>query len=184
MNNRWDQPCGKILCAGNVRICRIWDAWAEKTVQDYPLNLKRTDVTSIASDLSHNLISCGLYFYSLVFRTKFPVLGFSDGAFRVFDTRLSPKENEKFKFRDSNDSIVGLSILSDNQQLLTGSNSGCVRLWDHRAYHVCFYFKSLSSKYFQEPVLEFNVKEHLETKTNDDFLKMESMDVQNMGQVT
>lgn len=29
---RWDQPCGRVVCSGNVRICRIWDAWAEKSM--------------------------------------------------------------------------------------------------------------------------------------------------------
>lgn len=59
---RWDQSCGKIICSGNVRLCRLWDAWAEQSVLDVILKNKIGVVTSIGSDLDCNLLSCGNFF--------------------------------------------------------------------------------------------------------------------------
>lgn len=60
---RWDQNCGRIACSGNVRICRLWDAWAEKSVLDLQLKNKNHFTTSISLDLNCNLICCGMTDY-------------------------------------------------------------------------------------------------------------------------
>lgn len=40
-------------------MCRLWDAWSEKSVLDVMLKSKNGIVTSIGSDLNCNLLSCG-----------------------------------------------------------------------------------------------------------------------------
>lgn len=64
---KWDQSCGKLVCSGNVRVCRVWDAWAEKSILDIAL-LKSKSLfnpmshltTCLAADLSGDLIACGM----------------------------------------------------------------------------------------------------------------------------
>lgn len=56
----WNQIGGRIMVSGNVNICRIWDAHAEKTVQDIPVGVKNCCVTHLCSeDTGCELISLG-----------------------------------------------------------------------------------------------------------------------------
>jgi hypothetical protein len=56
---KWDQPCGRVVCSGNLRVCKIWDAWAEKGMLDIKLSNKNTSVTSLSAELSNDLICLG-----------------------------------------------------------------------------------------------------------------------------
>jgi len=59
----WDQDKGRLICSGNVRICRIWDAWAEKSIFDVSLRHGKGSVVNIASDLSCDLVGCGSFIF-------------------------------------------------------------------------------------------------------------------------
>jgi regulator-associated protein of mTOR len=118
----WDQEEGKLICSGNVRVCRIWDAWAEKAIFDIPLRHSKGSVVSVASDLhwSCNVVSCG----------------FSDGTLAIFDSRLPPEECEIMRIRESNAPVVGMSLLRERCRLLMATRDGFVRLWEPRMYQV------------------------------------------------
>jgi len=64
----WDQDKGRLICSGNVRICRIWDAWAEKSIFDVSLRHGKGSVVNIASDLSCDLVGCGSFIFLNIFK--------------------------------------------------------------------------------------------------------------------
>jgi hypothetical protein len=69
----WDQNGGRLACSGNVKLCRVWDARAEKTMVDLPMPAGKGVIpTSIACDLTNDMLSCG----------------FTDGSFATYDVRL------------------------------------------------------------------------------------------------
>uniref|UniRef100_A0A914N361 Raptor N-terminal CASPase-like domain-containing protein n=1 Tax=Meloidogyne incognita TaxID=6306 RepID=A0A914N361_MELIC len=152
----WDQDKGRLICSGNVRICRIWDAWAEKSIFDVSLRHGKGSVVNIASDLSCDLVGCG----------------FSDGTLAVFDTRLPSNECEIMRLRDSNAPVVGMGILRERQRLLVGTRDGLIRLWEPRM--------------FQEPVAEFNVVTEVfqnSSSVSDNSKLLHQMEVQRNAQL-
>ncbi|KAL3088765.1 hypothetical protein niasHT_027908 [Heterodera trifolii] len=126
----WDQRGGRLVCAGNVRICRVWDAWAERAVFDVTLKHAKGAVVAVGSELRFDLVSCG----------------FSDGTVALFDIRVPAKGCEVLHLRDSNAPVVGMAMLGGDEQrerLLVGTRDGEIRLWEPRM--------------FKEALVEFNV---------------------------
>lgn len=66
----------------------------------------------------------------------FYVIGFTDGSFNVYDVRLPSGQNEIINQRDFSTSVIGSSILSNNQRLVVGSQDGDIRVWEPRMYCV------------------------------------------------
>ncbi|KAI6232468.1 WD-REPEATS-REGION domain-containing protein [Aphelenchoides besseyi] len=124
---KWDQTCGRVVCSGNVRICRIWDAWSEKCCRDIVFRSKNPFVTSLAADLRSDLICTG----------------FKDGTVTVFDARLPSDECEIMKLRDFTSPILGIAVAPEKSRIVVGAADGDFRVWEPRMYH--------------EPVVEFNV---------------------------
>ncbi|KAI1724258.1 target of rapamycin complex 1 subunit mip1 [Ditylenchus destructor] len=125
----WDQNHGQIVCGGNIRICRIWDAWCEKATLDLVLKSKSSSgniTTSLTADLSANMVATG----------------FGDGTLAVYDVRLPPDECQIMRLRDFKAPIIGSSFL-DGQFLIAGSRDGDIKIYEPRMFH--------------ESTVEFNV---------------------------
>ncbi|KAL3103065.1 hypothetical protein niasHT_027874 [Heterodera trifolii] len=111
----WDQRGGRLVCAGNVRICRVWDAWAERAVFDVTLKHAKGAVVAVGSELRFDLYS---------------YCGFSDGTVALFDIRVPAKGCEVLHLRDSNAPVVGMAMLGGDEQrerLLVGTRDGEIR---------------------------------------------------------
>uniref|UniRef100_A0A914DRW0 Raptor N-terminal CASPase-like domain-containing protein n=1 Tax=Acrobeloides nanus TaxID=290746 RepID=A0A914DRW0_9BILA len=152
---RWDQDCGKIVCAGNVRICRIWDAAAEKPVKDLMLFKSTLDARNsmtchLSVNLSNNLISCG----------------FENGQVGIYDIRIPMNESQIMRLRNFRSPIVGGAILKDGQTSIYGSREGEVKVFEHRM--------------FQEPIAQFSA---LSENGKRSAAIMQRMEVQVSGEI-
>lgn len=59
----WNQRCGLMAVSGNVKVCRLWDAHAEKTIQEIQIGAKNCAVTKLSLDNSgSNLLAVGIAF--------------------------------------------------------------------------------------------------------------------------
>ncbi|KAI0097994.1 raptor N-terminal caspase like domain-containing protein [Nemania sp. FL0031] len=115
----WQQVTGRVLVAGDVRVIRVWAAASETCMMDIPAR-SGSCVTSITSDQMTGDIF---------------VAGFGDGAVRVFDTRLPPRESMVKKWKDKSDKqwIKTVHMQRGGQrELLSASRNGKVKLWDIR----------------------------------------------------
>uniref|UniRef100_A0A0R3RZM9 WD_REPEATS_REGION domain-containing protein n=1 Tax=Elaeophora elaphi TaxID=1147741 RepID=A0A0R3RZM9_9BILA len=131
----WNQKCGLMAVSGNVKVCRLWDAHAEKTMQEIQIGAKNCAVTKLSLDNSgSNLLAVGL----------------SDGLVNVYDPRLPEKSRRTMSFRELEEPVIGLSLFYNlmgefsegNLRLIAGSRDGEIRLWEPRM--------------FKEPVVSFN----------------------------
>ncbi|KAJ8124966.1 hypothetical protein O1611_g8674 [Lasiodiplodia mahajangana] len=115
----WQQVTGRVLVAGDVRVIRVWAAASETCMIDIPAR-SGSCVTSITSDQMTGDVF---------------VAGFGDGAVRVFDTRLPPRESMVKKWKDKSDKqwIKTVHMQRGGQrELLSASRNGKVKLWDIR----------------------------------------------------
>ncbi|KAK6112160.1 Raptor N-terminal CASPase like domain family protein [Brugia pahangi] len=131
----WNQKCGLMAVSGNVKVCRLWDAHAEKSMQEIQIGAKNCAVTKLSLDNSgSNLLAVGL----------------SDGLVNVYDPRLPDKSRRTMSSRELEKPVIGLSLFSNlagessegNLRLVAGSRDGEIRLWEPRM--------------FKEPVVSFN----------------------------
>ncbi|KAK3330581.1 raptor N-terminal caspase like domain-containing protein [Apodospora peruviana] len=114
----WQQVNGQVLVAGDERVIRIWNAGHEMCTHEIPAR-SGSCVTSLTSDqMTGNIF----------------VAGFGDGAIRVFDTRMPPRESMVRKWKDeSRQWIRSVHMQRGGQrELLSASRNGKVRLWDIR----------------------------------------------------
>ncbi|KAJ3336924.1 hypothetical protein HDU93_001887 [Gonapodya sp. JEL0774] len=114
----WQQVTGSLLVSGDVKFVRVWDAEKELCVQDFPTK-SNSSVTSMTSDRVSGMLVVG---------------GFTDGAVRIYDRRLSSRESLAMVLQQSHDSssIVNVHLRPGSQELVAGSTSGEIRLWDLR----------------------------------------------------
>uniref|UniRef100_A0A1I7WSS1 WD_REPEATS_REGION domain-containing protein n=1 Tax=Heterorhabditis bacteriophora TaxID=37862 RepID=A0A1I7WSS1_HETBA len=117
----WSQGTGRLICGGNVRVVRIWDAHYERTVQDISI-VKKGAATALSGELdTHHLVA----------------IGFRDGSIHVHDTRLPMKESTIMSLHEQSQRIVGVAIRSDGNNraiLAAGSEDGCICVWEPRMY--------------------------------------------------
>ncbi|KAK0077123.1 hypothetical protein PV325_004412 [Microctonus aethiopoides] len=116
----WEQQSLTLAVTGDVRIVRLWDAETELKKQDLPTGADCC-ATCLDTDGTGSMIA----------------LGCSDGSVRLFDRRLPPAEARIMTWREHNAWVLGAYLPKYNAathsaQLITGSSSGDVRIFDLR----------------------------------------------------
>ncbi|KAM0789021.1 hypothetical protein ACM66B_003087 [Microbotryomycetes sp. NB124-2] len=114
----WQQGRGQALMGGNVKYIRVWDATRETMLQDLPTRANSC-LTALTSDqVAGNIL----------------VAGFGDGGLKVYDRRLPPRDNMVRSYKGHHHSWIVNAHMQrgGNRELVTGSLSGEVCLWDIR----------------------------------------------------
>ncbi|SJM84021.1 probable Target of rapamycin complex 1 subunit KOG1 [Zygosaccharomyces bailii] len=117
----WQQIRGSLLTTGDVKIIRVWDAHTETVEVDIPAKTSSL-ITSITSDqLAGNIV----------------VAGFADGALRVYDRRIDPRDSMVRLWRPGTGTrrtwINNVHMQRGGyRELVSGSTNGVVELWDVR----------------------------------------------------
>ncbi|GAO50281.1 hypothetical protein G7K_4411-t1 [Saitoella complicata NRRL Y-17804] len=113
----WQQGRGTLLVGGDVKVIRVWDAPRETCLSDIPAR-SGSCITSLTSDqVAGNIF----------------VAGFGDGAVRVYDRRLPPRDAMVKVWKDHKTWIANVHMQrGGNRELVSGSVSGDVKLWDIR----------------------------------------------------
>ncbi|KAF8382617.1 daf-15 [Pristionchus pacificus] len=128
----WNQSSGVLLCSGNVKVCRIWDAHTERVKVDIPTG-RKTAVVALSAELeASHLIA----------------LGFRDGAVHVHDTRAPPDVSRIHALQEHSRPIVGMSVraVEENRgRLAAASSDGLLCVWEPRM--------------FKEPIVDVNIFE-------------------------
>uniref|UniRef100_A0A914YRN4 Uncharacterized protein n=1 Tax=Panagrolaimus superbus TaxID=310955 RepID=A0A914YRN4_9BILA len=116
---RWDQNNGRLLCGGNVRIARIWDAWAEKNKTDINLDMKDGISSSLCADFNQELVC----------------IGFNSGVSSIYDIRIAGKFSKIMGIRsETRSKVVGCSFLGESSTLVIGHEDGIIKVYDPRQF--------------------------------------------------
>lgn len=113
----WQQGRGSLLVGGDVKVIRVWDALREVCYMDIPAR-SGSCVTSLTSDqVAGNVF----------------VAGFGDGAVRVYDRRLKPRDAMVKVWKEHKAWVTNVHMQrGGNRELISGCVAGDVRLWDIR----------------------------------------------------
>jgi hypothetical protein len=117
---RWDQNNGRLLCGGNVRIARVWDAWAEKNKIDINLDQKDGITASLCADFNQELVC----------------VGFNSGVSAVYDIRIAGKLHSRIMGirSETRSKVVGCSFLGETSTLMIGHEDGIIKVYDPRQF--------------------------------------------------
>ncbi|TKR72947.1 hypothetical protein L596_020326 [Steinernema carpocapsae] len=150
----WNQDCGRLVVAGNLRACRIWDCHTERKQVDINIDNRNGSVTGLSTRLIANTVACG----------------FRNGTVNIYDDRLPPSSNCTTTLRDLQSTIIGCKVADEREGVIVaGSAHGAVCMWDPRMY--------------QEPLYSFNVFTASEMKEDYARPVMTKIDVQTTGQL-
>ncbi|PWW72919.1 hypothetical protein C7212DRAFT_354532 [Tuber magnatum] len=113
----WQQGRGTMLVGGDVRVIRVWDAPREICMSDIPAR-SGSCITSLTSEqVAGNIF----------------VAGFGDGAVRIYDRRLAPRDSMVKVWKEHKAWIVKVHMQRGGmRELVSGSATGEVKLWDIR----------------------------------------------------
>ncbi|KAK6353418.1 hypothetical protein TWF696_005383 [Orbilia brochopaga] len=113
----WQQGRGALLVGGDMKVIRVWDAPREVCLQDIPAR-SGSCITSLTSDqVAGNIF----------------VAGFGDGAVRVYDRRLDPRDAMIKVWKEHRAWVTTVHMQRGGlRELVTGSTNGDVKLWDIR----------------------------------------------------
>ncbi|KAK4334475.1 Target of rapamycin complex 1 subunit KOG1 [Rhodotorula toruloides] len=114
----WQQGRGQLLMGGNVKYIRVWDATRETVVQDLPTRANSCLTSMTCDQVAGNIV----------------VAGFGDGALRVYDRRLPPRDNMVRRYTGFHNAWVQNVHMQrgGNRELATADLGGQVCLWDIR----------------------------------------------------
>ncbi|KAI9778848.1 MAG: hypothetical protein M1816_003890 [Peltula sp. TS41687] len=113
----WQQGQGRVLVAGDIKVIRVWNAATEICTTTIPAR-SGSCVTSLTSDQVAGHIF---------------VAGFGDGAVRVYDQRLPPRDAMVRVWKDHKQWITNVHMQrGGTRELVSGSRNGDVKLWDIR----------------------------------------------------
>ena len=123
----WQQGQGRVLVAGDDRVIRVWQAGHELCIADIPAR-SGSCITSLTSDQVEGNIF---------------VAGFGNGAIRVYDQRLSPRDSMVLDYADRTRHhkswVVGCHMQrGGSRELVSAESSGGIRLWDIRNSNTSF----------------------------------------------
>ncbi|KAI5786219.1 raptor N-terminal caspase like domain-containing protein [Pyronema domesticum] len=113
----WQQGRGTMLVGGDMKVIRVWDAPREMCMSDIPAR-SGSCITSLTSEqVAGNIF----------------VAGFGDGAVRVYDRRLAPRDSMVRAWKDHKSWIVKVHMQRGGmRELVSGAATGEVKLWDIR----------------------------------------------------
>lgn len=108
-----------MLCGGNIRISRIWDAWAEKNKTDINLDQRDGITSSLCADFNQELVC----------------IGFNSGVSSVYDIRIAGKFSKIMGIRsETRSQVVGCSFLGESSTLVIGHEDSIVKVYDPRQF--------------------------------------------------
>ncbi|KAK9477112.1 raptor N-terminal caspase like domain-containing protein [Lipomyces japonicus] len=113
----WQQGRGTMIVGGDVKVIRLWDAPRELCMADIPAR-SGSPITSLTSDqvAGHILIA-----------------GFGDGALRVYDRRLDPREAMVKVWKYHKSWVLNVHMQRGGaRELASGSVDGKIHIWDLR----------------------------------------------------
>ncbi|KAL6738828.1 hypothetical protein Aduo_012333 [Ancylostoma duodenale] len=116
----WSQDTGRLICGGNVRVIRVWDAHYERTVQDISIAVKKGAICALSGELD---------------RDDLIAAGYRDGVVHVHDVRVPGKDSLVMSFSDLSARVVGVAIRIDsngNAIVAAGDECGGVCVWEPR----------------------------------------------------
>ncbi|KIH69119.1 hypothetical protein ANCDUO_00531 [Ancylostoma duodenale] len=122
--SRWSQDTGRLICGGNVRVIRVWDAHYERTVQDISIAVKKGAICALSGELD---------------RDDLIAAGYRDGVVHVHDVRVPGKDSLVMSFSDLSARVVGVAIRIDsngNAIVAAGDECGGVCVWEPRMIKV------------------------------------------------
>ena len=113
----WQQGRGTLLVGGDMKVIRVWDAPREMCLTDIPAR-SGSCITSLTSDqVAGNIF----------------VAGFGDGAVRVYDRRLNPRDAMVIAWKEHKAWVTKVHMQRGGlRELISGSTNGDVKLWDIR----------------------------------------------------
>ncbi|KAK7206088.1 raptor N-terminal caspase like domain-containing protein [Myxozyma melibiosi] len=123
----WQQGRGTMLVGGDVKVIRLWDAPRELCMADIPAR-SGSPITSLTSDqvAGHVFIA-----------------GFGDGALRVYDRRIDPREAMVKVWKYHKSWVLNVHMQRGGaRELASGSVDGMVHLWDLRSDEPVLSFQS------------------------------------------
>ncbi|ORZ16165.1 raptor N-terminal caspase like domain-domain-containing protein [Lobosporangium transversale] len=135
----WQQGRGALLVGGDARVIRVWDAARELCISDIPTR-SGAPVTSITSDqVSGNIF----------------VVGFGDGAVRVYDRRQPQHEALVMTWKKHKSWIQNVRMQRGGfRELVSGSVDGTVKVWDVR------HQESLQTIVARDPISALDLHHH------------------------
>ncbi|KAF9361327.1 hypothetical protein BGX26_004185 [Mortierella sp. AD094] len=135
----WQQGRGALLVGGDARVIRVWDAARELCISDIPTR-SGAPVTSITSDqVSGNIF----------------VVGFGDGAVRVYDRRQPQHDAMVMTWKKHKSWIQNVRMQRGGfRELISGSVDGTVKVWDVR------HQESLSTIQAHGPISALDLHNH------------------------
>ncbi|KAK9463661.1 raptor N-terminal caspase like domain-containing protein [Lipomyces oligophaga] len=114
----WQQGRGTMLVGGDVKVIRLWDAPRELCMADIPAR-SGSPVTSLTSDQVAGHIF---------------IAGFGDGALRVYDRRIDPREAMVKVWKYHKSWVINVHMQRGGaRELASGSVDGKIHLWDLRS---------------------------------------------------
>ncbi|CAB4396641.1 unnamed protein product [Rhizophagus irregularis] len=114
----WQQDRGVLLVGGDHNMVRVWDAPREITINLIPTRTG-SPITSLTSDGGDIFVA-----------------GFADGAIRVYDKRIQPRDAMILTSKEHKNTITKVVWQSGaGRELVSGSKSGEIKLWDIRVSH-------------------------------------------------
>ncbi|KAI1316444.1 hypothetical protein EDD11_010007 [Mortierella claussenii] len=135
----WQQGRGALLVGGDTRVIRVWDAARELCISDIPTR-SGAPVTSITSDqVSGNIF----------------VVGFGDGAVRVYDRRQPHHDAMVMAWKKHKSWIQNVRMQRGGfRELVSGSVDGTVKVWDVRQQ------ESLRTIVARDPISALDLHHH------------------------
>ncbi|KAG0016739.1 hypothetical protein BGZ80_008966 [Entomortierella chlamydospora] len=135
----WQQGRGALLVGGDARVIRVWDAARELCISDIPTR-SGAPVTSITSDqVAGNIF----------------VVGFGDGAVRVYDRRQPQHDAMVMTWKKHKSWIQNVRMQRGGfRELISGSVDGTVKVWDVR------HQESLSTIQAHGPISALDLHNH------------------------
>ncbi|KAK9236882.1 raptor N-terminal caspase like domain-containing protein [Lipomyces kononenkoae] len=113
----WQQGRGTMLVGGDVKVIRLWDAPRELCMADIPAR-SGSPITSLTSDQVAGHIF---------------IAGFGDGALRVYDRRIDPREAMVKVWKYHKSWVLNVHMQRGGaRELASGSVDGKVHIWDLR----------------------------------------------------